>query len=134
MKYGYTIRPLMGSYFNSTSPAKSHIKIAGHFFNNSYFGANLHPYEIIFIKDKTQINDNRDINNLTINHNSNFDRLPSIPADFDWDSIQSPIVPSDFNWKIYLGLNPDVAKVHRTETGAIKHWLDHGFYEKRRYR
>ena len=41
-------------------------------------------------------------------------------------------MPSDFNAKVYISLNPDL---HRySEDQATTHYLNHGFFEKRKYK
>jgi hypothetical protein len=120
MKHGYKIRPLISSYHNTIITPKTNIKTLVHIANMQYFGTNMHPYDAIFIKDKADINRNRDIITISDNHNTNFDRLSTLPE--------------DFNWRKYLMLHPDVAKFHACENGAINHWLNYGFSEKRNYK
>jgi hypothetical protein len=42
-------------------------------------------------------------------------------------------LPADFDWKLYLELNSDVKQHTESKTGAIQHYLTHGFKEKRIY-
>lgn len=119
MKRGYKIRPIVSAYYNSPIPPISRIQTLIQFTDNSYFGTNLHPYEVVFIKDRTNINGNRDINNLTITHNLDFDRMSTLPL--------------DFNWLSYLRLNPDVAKIYACENGCMIHWLNHGYAARKSY-
>lgn len=153
---GYKIRPILSAYFNSNVLPNDSIATRIHFTNNSYYGTNIHPYEVIFIKDKEGINANRDIDAYTEIHSKNFDRLSdSIPIHISPPSIvtkhihippplplvpapgqrfDSPIVPLDFDWKSYLSINTDVGLVHKDESGAIRHWLQYGYREGRSYK
>ncbi|MEM0354272.1 MAG: hypothetical protein QXW79_01685 [Thermoplasmata archaeon] len=129
----------MSAYYNSILPSKDILPIRMHLRNNIYFGTNVHPYELIFIKDTWSINNNKDVDVFTDNHNKNFDRFsdvyaiyPRIPAEpkiFD-----HPILPPDFDWRAYLEINKDVGFVYNDEKGAIDHWLNHGFNEGRSYK
>jgi len=42
-------------------------------------------------------------------------------------------LPHDFNWKTYIKLNSDL-KIFVNKKEAVKHYLDHGVYEKREYK
>lgn len=122
MKKGYKIKPIMSAYYNSEITPTSLLRSRVHHLDGWYFGTNLHPYEIIFIKDNHNINCNHDINLLTTNHNLNFNRNIN------------PILPNDFVWQKYLEFNPDVAKIYNNEKGATAHWMKFGFQENRRYK
>lgn len=121
MKYGYKIRPILSAYHNTEITQISVLRSRVHHLNNWYYGTNLHPYEIIFIKDNHDINSNKDIKLQTQNHNLGFAQTIN------------PKVPPDFNWVQYLKLNPDIPYIYRNEIMATKHWLNFGFYEKRRF-
>lgn len=121
MRRGYKIRPILSAYHNTEITPKSVLRSRVHHLNNWYFGTNLHPYEVIFIKDNHNINENKDINLQSRNYNLNFAQ-----------SI-NPTVPLNFNWERYLQLNPDVARQFKDEIMVVKHWLNFGFYEGRRF-
>ena len=120
IKHGYKIRPIVSAYYNVNIKQKSKIRGLIHISNNKYFGTNLHPYDVIFIKDKANINRNRDVIAITYNHETNHDRLSTLS--------------DDFNWVKYLRLNPDIAKKHKNETKAVNHWINYGYSEKRKYK
>lgn len=43
--------------------------------------------------------------------------------------------PYDFDWKFYLNNNQDLLKAGlKTEEDAIKHWLNFGYNENRKYK
>ena len=79
-KYGYKVRPIMAAYYKTNLsgaiPTQTHV--VDHCMTNGYFGVNLHPYEVIFIKDNRDINKNLDINAVTRHHNSGFDSSKTI--------------------------------------------------------
>ena len=120
LKKGYKIRPILDAYYNSYIGIRPLVKDLDHLLGNRYFGTYLHPYDVIFIKDKYYINDNRDINNLTDIHDNNFDKLPKIPPDFDWIK--------------YLHLNPEVAKYNNSENASKEHWIICGSKQGLKYK
>jgi hypothetical protein len=120
IKHGYKIRPIFSAYHNSEITAKSVLRSRVHHLNYWYYGTNLHPYEVIFIKDNHNINENRDIDLLTTNHNLQFDRTIN------------PTVPKNFNWILYIRSYPILDEMFRSYEGAIKHWLNIGFYENQK--
>jgi hypothetical protein len=117
MKHGYKIKPLLSSYHNTDISPISSIRSRVHHINQWYYGIDIHPYEVIFCKDKG----NSNIKLLTKNHDLHFAQ-----------SI-SPTIPKDFDWKQYLELNPDISHPFTDEVMVKKHWLNFGFYEERRY-
>lgn len=121
MKHGYKIRSILSAYYNTDITPVSVLRSRVHHLNGWYYGTNLHPYEIIFIKDNHQINYDRDIVLQTTNH------------DLQFSQTINPTVPSDFVWQKYLQLNPDIGPPFNNEIMATKHWLNLGFYEKRKY-
>lgn len=103
---GYRVRPIISAYYNANITAQDVIPNRIHLTNNSYYGTNLHPYELIFIKDK------EGINTYTENHQKNFDRLsdplpiaipthippPIPPQSAPGQKFDRPVVPADFDW------------------------------------
>ncbi|MEM0354167.1 MAG: hypothetical protein QXW79_01160 [Thermoplasmata archaeon] len=125
MLNGYRIRPIISAYYNSEIPIKTKNSFTTHLRNNRYYGTNVHPYEVIFIKDKWGLNDNKDIYVYTDIHNRNFNRF---------SDLSKSIIPQDFDWKKYLELNKDLRKSCYDEKTTIEHWLKHGYYELRPYK
>lgn len=176
LKRGYKIKPLVNSYFNSEINPQIRAHTLIHISNGGNFGGNIHPYEVIFIKDNQNINFNKDINICTDNVNTGYDRLHIISklldtkrSEFQWKhyllkvngstSLITPhntvrnnksiklvfdhhqcnfdrlsTLPVDFDWKEYIRLNPDVGKIHSCENGAIIHWINYGYSEQRPYK
>jgi len=83
------------------------------FMPNEYYGFNVHPYEVIFIK---------------VNGESFIEKFT------DWSDISDVALPLDFNWQEYLLVNPDIAIKQYGEYFAKYHWFNYGIFEKRQYK
>ena len=129
LQRGYKIRPLMSAYFNTdlTEKLSSEVHVRDYCTTNNYFGVNIHPYEIIFIRDNRNINNNSDIEAVSLHHNNRFSVIPKKDADAN--------IPPDFNWKEYLIMNLDVASgIPITERDAIISWMSYGYRQGREYK
>ena len=158
--YGYKVKSIMAAYHN-TDFSRFHPNetyILDHCVTNGYFGVNVHPYEIVFIKDNRDINRNLDINAVTRHHMSGFDSsktvgkiIPEmIVAEVGGNVVEkvgeksvgpmkvyaqkrSIQVPDGFDWERYLKLNPDICNSITTKEKAIYHWVYYGTREGRRW-
>ena len=115
LKNNYNIGCLLSVYNNHDFrkvPKPTHL--FNHYHSKNYFGMDIHPYEVIFIK----------LSGWTKH------LLPSIQLYTKYHSS----CPLDFNWKTYLQLNPDIAAKSNTESFAIHHWKHFGLLENRPYK
>jgi len=88
------------------------------FWRSKYFGIDVHPFEVIFIKTTTLVGNcelSPTIHKITAWHDH--------PADINW---------KDFDWRLYV-LSYEDLWLHgvRTESAAINHYQTHGYYESR---
>ena len=95
--YGYRVRSIMAAYYNTVfeKPVVTKEPIIEHCMTNGYFGVNIHPYEIIFIKDNRDINKNLDIDAVTRHHCSGFDCF-SVAAKLTSSFVVTPSVPMSY--------------------------------------
>lgn len=92
-KHGYNVRSIMAAYYksNMSIPVPTKVPVVEHCMTNGYFGVNIHPYEVIFIKDNRDINKNLDIDAVTRHLLSGFNSLGTAksPAAF----VVTPAMP-----------------------------------------
>lgn len=162
-KNGYRLRSILAAYYNTDLRQKvtTDAPIIQHCMTNGYFGTNIHPYEVIFIKDNCDINHNLDIDATTKHLLNNFDCsskkeiksfvvTPSTPmVDITPSIIELSLSSTEiielsppeikqtedtFDWKRYLQINPDLAKHISNKERAFYHWTHYGSREGRKYK
>lgn len=126
-QHQYQIRPILGAYFNSSIPPKVEYNqnVLDHNGSYRYFGGNITPYEVVFIKANRQIHQNLEIQALTKIHNQNCDLI---------SECQNLHCPLDFDYTTYLKLNPDLQTYLPDEYRAKLHWVKYGSHEQRKYK
>ena len=142
-KHGYKIRSIMSSYYktNLSNVIKTKDHIIQHCSNNGYFGVNLHPYELVFIKDNVNINNNLDIDSCTRHLLNGFDSTkpsshipfkitPSTPMSIIpsiTPTITSPTIPKTISKRISKRISPNIDSHKNDENTTI---TDHIFTKK----
>jgi len=123
LEAGYNIACMLTSFKGIDFRVYKQIKDLNVFANDNYFGIEVHPYEVIFIKYPSTLHQSliKTIEMLTEWKNNNL------------LSPKNEMNPS-FNWKEYLKLNKDVFWVDNSEEFSKIHYLNHGIKEGRKFK
>jgi len=123
-EFSYKDEHLSALYTNETRPHSTNLAINSNLDIHILYCDGGDYYEDILVFSDIAATPTEEILHIPPNDEA----AATIPA------VITPLIPVDFNWKMYLDLNPDIARVFSTKEDAIKHYLQSGIRETRRYK
>jgi hypothetical protein len=118
----YNISCMLTKFRGCDFRTYKHSKDLNIFANDSYFGIEVHPYEVIFIKYPAA------------NHTSLINTIERLTEWKNNQVITQRDMDRSFDWKDYLKANKDVFWADNSEEYSRLHYVSHGAKEGRRLR